>query len=509
MLALAELKKFAAEGARILGSDSEIAQFELYCSSTEQLVARLNYTSDIPSRGVEECKLMAADGFAIRIVTRRNSHEVGHSFIAGDLSREALREALARARRAAVIDPHFPGLPNDPRKPAARAGGTGDLIRTGNTEVANAAWAIVDGAIGAFTKGVPIESERQGLVLGGDVTLTRDRFAIAGSNLSGIRTDQTAYFSSSVTAIIKSPESRATAIALGASRADLRNKTTRLGHDAVTRAIAMRHGVRLAPGRYRIVFGPQPVAEMLCYMVIPSLTTGAFQASNSAYHGRFGSGVMDSRLTLFDQPAAAGRAIARNITCEGLPARRTMLIREGRAIGLLSNFYDAHRLASDEHRGGKLGPDAPAKPEFSAGNGYRLGEGGGRRFDSHPGTAATNVVMRTLGGVDEREMIRLVGDGIYVGRVWYTYPINGQRAGDFTCTITGDSYLIWDGKLAEPLAPNCLRINANLGEIFSAPIAVGRRTMPAIVWGAPEMFYVPSIAADSIGLSAVAPESAG
>ena len=78
-----------------------------------------------------------------------------------------------------------------------------------------------------------------------------------------------------------------------------------------------------------------------------------------------------------------------------------------------------------------------------------------RRFDANPGSSATNVVMRARGGKSERELIRAVGEGIYVGRVWYTYPINGQRAGDFTCTVSGDSYLIRNGVLAAPLAPNC------------------------------------------------------
>ena len=69
--------------------------------------------------------------------------------------------------------------------------------------------------------------------------------------------------------------------------------------------------------------------------------------------------------------------------------------------------------------------------------------------------------------------MRTVGDGIYVGRIWYTYPINGQRAGDFTCTVTGDSYVIRDGKIAEPIAPNCLRINANIAQVFEHPLAIG------------------------------------
>ncbi len=111
--------------------------------------------------------------------------------------------------------------------------------------------------------------------------------------------------------------------------------------------------------------------------------------------------------------------------------------------------------------------------------------------------------MKTSGGVDEKELIAKVGDGIYVGRVWYTYPINGQRAGDFTCTISGDSYLIRDGKLAAPLAPNCLRINAHIDQIFTRPLAVGKKSAPAIVWGAPEAYFVPAIAVDGVTLSAV------
>ena len=116
-------------------------------------------------------------------------------------------------------------------------------------------------------------------------------------------------------------------------------------------------------------------------------------------------------------------------------------------------------------------------------------------------------MMPTRGGLTDDELIRKVRDGIYVGRIWYTYPINGQRAGDFTCTITGDSYLIRDGELATPLAPNCLRINANIAQVFERPLAVGARSKPATVWGSPEAYYVPAIAVDSVALSEVAATS--
>ena len=137
MLSIAALKQFAREGARILSAEPDLAQFELYCSSAEQLVMRLNYTSDIPSNGLEECKSLGAEGFAIRIVPRRNRHEIGTGYIAGDLSGAAVREALAQARRAAVIDPHCPGLPDGPRRLRIEANGAGgDLIRAGSARLA-------------------------------------------------------------------------------------------------------------------------------------------------------------------------------------------------------------------------------------------------------------------------------------------------------------------------------------------------------------------------------------
>jgi predicted Zn-dependent protease len=121
-------------------------------------------------------------------------------------------------------------------------------------------------------------------------------------------------------------------------------------------------GERPPGGTYRVVFGPQPIAEILNYMVIPSLSTAAFHAASTAYHGRFGAQVMDARLTLLDDPAAARGAILRRLTCEGLHARRTTMIRDGRLVGLLSNFYDSHRLATDEIAPRNSGRSAPSNP---------------------------------------------------------------------------------------------------------------------------------------------------
>jgi PmbA protein len=504
MISLTELKRFAREASTLLAREKDLAGYELYCSSAAHRVARLNFTSDIASRGLEELKSLNADGFALRIVMRRDVHETGSAVTAGDLSLAAIRDNLSRARASLIIDPHFAGLPAAPRGLENEAAvPPSGLIKTRDDLLGRCAWRILSGAIETFEKRAPLKLAHPGLIIGGDLSLIHDRVAIANSAFDAIQSDETAFFSSSVTVLIESLEAKGTATAIGSSSDDMEDAAAKLGRDAILQALALRHGERPSGGQYRIILGSQPVAEIINYVVLGSLTTGAFHAANSCYYGHFGAAVMDQRLSLVDDPQARSGTIRRRITCEGLPARRTDLIRDGKLVGLLSNYYDRNRLLTDERRGEKLGPGAPATLDFPAQSGYRLGEGGARRFDSHLGSTGTNVILHTTGGIDEKQMLASVRDGIYVGRVWYTYPINGQRAGDFTCTISGDSHVIRDGKLAAPLAPNCLRINANISQVFTRPLAVGKRPLPAIVWGAPEAYFTPALALEGITLTSV------
>ena len=501
MLSAVEIKRFVAAAAAMLARERNLAAFEIYCSSTEQIVARINHTGEIPSRGIEEVKSLAADGFALRIVTRRDGHETGSAFVAGDLSMEGVRRALAQALGSAAIDPHFPGLPAAAAAPIPKPSDAADLLRTSHLAIARAAWETLGGALHEFARRAPRDIPNPGLIIGGDFTLTRERVAVAGSAMPEIRTDQDAWFSAAITVIIEAMQAKATASALGRSTAELQRCQLVLGRDAIRKALDPRAPLRLPSGKYRVVLGQQPLAEILSYLVIPSLSAGAFYRADSAYYGRFGSQVMDRRISLIDEPAATRGAIRRRVTCEGLPAARTVLIRDGKLSGLLSNFYDSHRLANDEAVAAKLGESAPPRPNFAATSGYRIGEQGGRRFDSAPHTNASNVMMKTSGGRPDAELLSGVRNGIYVGRVWYTYPINGQRAGDFTCTVSGDSYLIEKGRLTAPIAPNSLRINAHIDDVFRAASAVGTRPQPAFVWGQPEAFYLPALALDQLPLS--------
>src|SRR2546425_1901959 len=178
---------------------------------------------------------------------------------------------------------------------------------------------------------------------------------------------------------------------------------------------------------------PHPGANILTALITPACTADTFYASASPFVGRLGRRVASSALSIYDHGAMPGMMGSKGITCEGLPTGRTDLIRDGVLTGCLACWYDTQRLLRDPQRAAKLGGDDAARAAaLVPRNGFRFGAGGGRQFANRPSAAATNVVVEGAEPVGREELLRRVGTGLYIGRIWYTYPINGLRAGDFT-----------------------------------------------------------------------------
>jgi PmbA protein len=253
------------------------------------------------------------------------------------------------------------------------------------------------------------------------------------------------------------------------------------------------------------VFGRQPVADIMNNLVVPACNAEAFYASATPFLGRLGSTVASPRLSIYDHGAMPGLVGSKGITCEGLPTGRTDLIRHGKLAGCLANWYSAQRLLRDPALRDKLGATgAGAAAALVPRNGFRFGAGGGRQFDGPPGVAASNVVVEGAEPVTHDELLRLVGDGLYIGRIWYTYPINGPRAGDFTCTVVADSYIIRGGRIVAPLRANAIRINDNIATFLNNVVGVTKDARATIVWAADEVVYAPEVAVSGVRIDEVA-----
>ena len=501
MITVPELARAAEKAFASIASHPRLVEAEVFLAANTSLLARLSYTSHIPSNGVEEPKSSEAYGIGIQAVFESPAGRLlGFGSEPSDLSPAGAARALAKAEKAAVLDPEFVSLPEpalyertltDYHDPALGALDDRALVEAG--------WKVATGAFRTFQCSTALAAiagsdeglRRLGLIVGGDVSMLLERIAIASTRIPRVQSDESTLITASITAMVEARDAKGSGWWTGTRLAHL---TDEAGGDAAANAIAAIGGERVPSGSYTVIFGHQPVADILNNIVIPACTASSFYSMNTPFLGKLGQTVAAPRLTIADDGAVPGYMGSKGITCEGLPTGRTELIRRGVLTGCLSSWYETMRLLHDGALAEKLGATGPsAAAALVPRNGFRFGTGGGRQFDTSPGISASNVVVEGEDPVALPELISRVRDGLYVGRIWYTYPINGLRAGDFTCTVVGDSHVIRDGRLAAPLAANVIRISDNILRFLPNVVGISSATRGTTVWAADEVTYTPEL----------------
>ena len=506
-----ELKRAVEEALRFLSGQPGIREGEVFAASNRSLLTRLNYTSHIPCNGVEEPKSTEMHGLGIQAVfDSPDGARIGFGSEPSDLSVAGARRALDKARRAAVHDPEFRSLPHPTGEPRTLVDYHDPaLLAIGDERLVEAGWQVVTGGLRTFMAssrlaelaGCEAELKRLGLILGGDVTILQERMAIASTRMPEAQTDESTLMTSFVTAMVEARDAKGSGWAT-CTRLD--HFTDEAGSEAAANAVAAMDGERVTTGDYTVIFGRQPVTDLLNNLVVPACRSGAFYSSSTPFLGRLGSRVAAPMLTIYDHGAMPGFTGSKGITCEGLPTGRTDLIRDGVLVGLLSHWYDTQRLLNDPMLTQKLGASREAAaPALAPRNGFRF-DGGGRSFEARPGTAASNVIVEGADPVSLDTLIATVKDGLYIGRIWYTYPINGLSKGDFTCTVVGDSCIIRDGRLARPLKANTIRISDNIARVLQHIIGITKEVKGTVVWAADEVVYAPEVAVTGVHVDEIA-----
>jgi hypothetical protein len=493
-----ELEQSVQRAIAFLKTQPEIKSAQVFASANNRLWTRLNYTSHIPCNGVEEPKSTDDYGIGIQIVLdSSDGNRVGFGSEERDLSLEGVRLALEKAKQGAVVDPEFQCLPQATREKRSLFQYHDPMIM-GITDqrLVEAGWKILDGAIGSFSGSETLRRMASnktlndlGLIVGGDLSILQERMAIGSYEMPDVQGDESAIISANVTSMVEKGDAKGSGYSVYLKLNDLSGKA---GSEAAQNAMNSLNGIRVPSGDYRVVLGPQPIAELMRNLIIPSCTTSSFYSLESCFLGKLGSQIASETLTVIDKGNAPGLIGSKGITCEGLPTGETVLIKGGVLNGLLSEWYEYQRILNDPKAKEKLGV-APAdfRHAMIPRNGFRFARGGGRSFGMLPTASATNIVFESPASADLETLIRKVRRGIMVGRLWYTYPVNGLRAGDFTSTLTADSYFIEDGQIKAPIKVNTLRINDNIANILMGIRGMTGDTKPTILWAADEIVYAP------------------
>jgi predicted Zn-dependent protease len=512
MTTVSELARAARGAFELARAEPDVREVEVFAASNTALLARLCYTSHIPCNGVEEPKSSSGEGLGLHVVFEHpEGPRIGFGSEASDLGPDGARRALSRARGAAIVDPHFVCLPRPTSEHRTLADyHDPDLMNISDARLVEVGWTVVHGALRAFLTSprlmeLTADEEglaRLGLILGGDVSLLQERMALVSSSLPEVQTDESTLLTAFVTAMVEAHEAKGSACSIS-TRLD--HFTDEAGIEAAQSAVNAIGGERVPTGDYTVIFGPQPVTDLVNNILVPACRADMFYASNTPFLGQLGRPVAASSLSIYDDGARRGLLGSKGVTCEGLPTGRTDLIRDGVLVGLLSNWYESARLERDPEGAVKLGAEGVlATRALAPRNGFRFGTGGGRRFDMRPGVAATNIVVEGRHPVSLPDLLGRVGHGLYIGRIWYTYPINSLRAGDFTCTVVADSFIIREGRLGPPIRPNTIRINDNVRRVLNNVIGTGVAVKGSIVWAADEVVYAPEVAVSGVHVDQIA-----
>ncbi len=252
MIPLTHLERAAREGLEYLRTVPDVREAEVFVASNGNLIARLNYTSHIPSNGVEEPKSTESFGVGLRVAfDTRDGVRTGFGSEPSDLSLEGVKRALEKAQRGAVRDPEFVSLPRpasvQPRRTIARYHDP-NVMRMRDGQLVDAGWQVVEGGLEAFQSAEellewahsPQAVNDLGLILTGDVMVLQERMALAGTHFPRVLTDESTLIASFATAMVESQFAKGSGWSVGSHLANLSGDP---GAEAARNAVRSAGGI--------------------------------------------------------------------------------------------------------------------------------------------------------------------------------------------------------------------------------------------------------------------------
>src|SRR3989344_3824005 len=509
MKSLKDLQKTVNQGLALIKQDEDLIEGVVYASSNHRTVGRICYTRHIPSNGLQEPKSDEDFGVSVEIWFEKSGKKLlGFGQEPNDLSANAIKRAFEKAKRDAVEDPDFTGFSKKEeflKKYQVKQGYHDRKLMSMDYKkearlLAEMSWNTIRGAIDALAA-MNHEPSTMSFILSGDNFLIRERMCVGSTN--GIfDTDETTVVLSFLTAMIEDKNAKGSA---WKASAKLNAKDPyNVGKETTKAAIKQIGGTRVKTGKYTVIFGPQAVTELFG-LLLNHLNLSMIDFGASIYLGKYGQLIASPLLNLYDDATLKGGAGTKRITCEGKPTERTDLIKNGKLVGYLSDTKIRNKmLAKKDESRTKIGADPNKIPDAIAPkNGYRFSRGGGRIASSGVGISATNLVIDSSKPILNNQLLKTVGNGLYIGRLWYTYPVGGYSSGIISGTAIADNFVIKDGKFDRSILHNTLRLEDNIGEMMKNIIAIGRDRVQTILWASDEITHAPLVAIKNVNLKEI------
>ena len=203
---------------------------------------------------------------------------------------------------------------------------------------------------------------------------------------------------------------------------------SKVGQSAAEIAKEASNPVEGKPGKYNVILGPNVFANLMNEVIS---ATSAFNVDSglSFLKGMLGKRVASSSLTLIDDGTIIDGINSRAFDDEGVPTRRTEIIKDGVLRSYLHNSSTAKKFKSSST--GNAGWIVPQP---------------------------WNIIINK-GQDDFQNLLSELDDGLYITNNWYT-RFQDYRAGDFSTVCRDGLFKIRKGKIDQSIKG--LRISDNM-----------------------------------------------
>ena len=129
----------------------------------------------------------------------------------------------------------------------------------------------------------------------------QERMAIASTHMPRVQTDESTLLLSFATAMVEQQAAKGSGWFVGSRWADFDGGSAA---EAARNAINSMGGVRAPSGEYRVILGPQALAEILEWIFDAGLALDMVYGGVSPFMGRVGQSVSSPQLNIYDDGAA-------------------------------------------------------------------------------------------------------------------------------------------------------------------------------------------------------------
>ncbi len=476
MIELKSIKATAKDLLAFAEKQGEVKQAEAYVSSNRLNVYRIAYHSKIPSNALEEPKSDEGFGLSLRILFKDGKYGMGSCD--SNLSKNGFREAFEKASRDRVHDTDFHSLAQPAGKGASAQSPDRNIMKTDEKKGVAKAYEMLDSAFESLKKG----SYKHGINITGELDLLACAFCVTNSNGVFACEENTSSFASLTTSL--EAEDNATGTSFESSPLLSKLDAASAGKESSEKALAMQKPQGLESGKYRVVLSESVVAELFYSRFDVALSSVDYRAT--PFIDRIGQKVGAESFNVSDNGTLKEFIGSKAYTDEGLATKPTQIIKDGVLHNYISNDYYTKKKKE--------------WARFRPLNGFRSGTE--RSYSGDVSIHGTNFVVGK-GSHSSEELIKEVKNGIYVGRLWYTYPVNGYSSPDYTSTIRGDSFVIKNGEIVYALTPNTMRVLDSFDNFMKNIVAIGSKQKAILAWGQEEVVVTPEIALSELNLKRI------